>query len=163
MPSALCYLCSVIRAWQLGICVSVFAAAAGFADVRLQRSGRCHESEVFGAFRQRFGKYRSADIMPDSTLRDMVRNWHPGVERTRTGYLRNISLRPAGSSSSSSSSGVAVRSVDAGEQQQQQQSPEGEQAAAGAEGDVEPSLLDAIAAEEAQRKQQQAASGSVPR
>ncbi|WIA41664.1 hypothetical protein OEZ86_009016 [Tetradesmus obliquus] len=30
---------------------------AGFADVRLQRIGRCHESEVFGAFRQRFGNY----------------------------------------------------------------------------------------------------------
>ncbi|WIA21371.1 hypothetical protein OEZ85_000590 [Tetradesmus obliquus] len=48
---------------------------AGFADVRLQRSGRCHESEVFTAFRQRFGKYRSADVMPDSTLRDMVALW----------------------------------------------------------------------------------------
>ena len=24
----------------------------------------------------------------------MVRNWHPDVERTRTGYLKNLSLRP---------------------------------------------------------------------
>jgi hypothetical protein len=145
-------------------------AAAGFADARLQRSGRCHESEVFTAFRQRFGKYRSADVIPDSTLRDMVRNWHPGVERTRTGYLRNISLRPAGSMSSSSSSSarsaVAVGSVDGSEQQQQQQQA-GASAAAGVSGDAEaaaePSLLDAIAAEEEQRKQQQTAGGSTKR
>jgi hypothetical protein len=151
----------------------IVSAAAGFADARLQRSGRCHESEVFGAFRQRFGKYRSADVMPDSTLRDMVRNWHPGVERTRTGYLRNISLRPAGSMSSSSSSsarsGVAVRSVDGLAVEQQQGVPaaagvvEGVEAAAESAAAAEPSLLDAIAAEEAQRKQQQqAAGGSVP-
>jgi hypothetical protein len=148
-------------------------AAAGFAEARLQRSGRCHESEVFGAFRQRFGKYRSADVMPDSTLRDMVRNWHPTVERTRTGYLRNISLRRSGSSSSSSSSsssvrdGVAGRSVEGVEQQQGAQTAAGVvevvEAAEAAAAAAEPSLLDAIAAEEAQRKKQQAAGGSGQR
>ena len=64
-----------------------------FADKKLQRSGRCHESELFNAFRRSYARYRSAEVLPDSTLRDMVRNWHPGVERTRMGYLRNISLQ----------------------------------------------------------------------
>jgi hypothetical protein len=150
-------------------CRCLLPAAAGFAEARLQRSGRCHESEVFGAFRQRFGKYRSADVMPDSTLRDMVRNWHPTVERTRTGYLRNISLRRSGSSSSSSvRDGVAGRSVEGVEQQQGAQTAAGvvevvEAAEAAAAAAAEPSLLDAIAAEEAQRKKQQAAGGSGQR
>lgn len=69
------------------------AAAAAFANNKMQRSGRCHESEVFAAFRRSNGRYRSPDVLPDSTLRDMVRNWHPGVERTRTGYLKNVSLQ----------------------------------------------------------------------
>jgi hypothetical protein len=142
----------------------IVSAAAGFAEARLQRSGRCHESEVFGAFRQRFGKYRSADVMPDSTLRDMVRNWHPGVERTRTGYLRNISLRRSGSSRVRN--GVAVRSTEELEQQQGTPAAAGvvnNAEAAEAAAAAEPSLLDAIAAEEAQRKEQQAAGGSAPR
>jgi hypothetical protein len=79
--------------WLL-LCASVCAAgAAAFANTKLQRSGRCHESEVFSAFRRTSGRYRSAEVLPDSTLRDMVRNWHPGVERTRTGYLKNVSLQ----------------------------------------------------------------------
>lgn len=67
--------------------------AAVFANDKLQRSGRCHESEVFNAFRRSHARYRSADVLPDSALRDMVRNWQPGVERTRMGYLKNVSLR----------------------------------------------------------------------
>ena len=31
---------------------------AAFAGRRLQRGGRCHESEVYGAFRKEFAKYR---------------------------------------------------------------------------------------------------------
>ena len=30
----------------------------GFADQRLQRTGRCHESEIYAAFRRAFPKYR---------------------------------------------------------------------------------------------------------
>jgi hypothetical protein len=56
---------------------------------------------VFNAFRRSYGRYRSAEALPDATLRDMIRNWAPGVERTRTGYLKNISLQAAGGSSSS--------------------------------------------------------------
>eukprot|EP00877_Chromochloris_zofingiensis_P010405 jgi/Chrzof1/5618/Cz16g09050.t1 len=66
---------------------------AGFADKRLQRGGRCHESEIFSAFRRDFARYRSAEALPDTVLRDMVRNWYPDVERTRTGYYKNVSLR----------------------------------------------------------------------
>lgn len=88
----------------LPLCVCRRLCAAAFADRQLQRSGRCHESEVFAAFRRApgNGRYRSPDTLPDSTLRDMVRNWHPGVERTRTGYLKNMSLQ-----GSSSAAGVA--------------------------------------------------------
>jgi hypothetical protein len=68
--------------------------AATFADVQLLRKGRCHESEVYAAFRRQHARYRQPEALPDSTLRDMVRNWHPDVERTRTGYLKNLSLRP---------------------------------------------------------------------
>jgi hypothetical protein len=53
---------------------------------------------VFNAFRRSSGRYRSAEVLPDSTLRDMVRNWHPGVERTRTGYLKNMSVQGLSSS-----------------------------------------------------------------
>lgn len=31
---------------------------SGFADQRLQRIGRCHESEIYAAFRRTFAKYR---------------------------------------------------------------------------------------------------------
>lgn len=95
----------------LSLCVSRPLCAAAFADRQLQRSGRCHESEVFAAFRRApgNGRYRSLDTLPDSTLRDMVRNWHPGVERTRTGYLKNMSLQ--GSSSAARGGRVGVAAV----------------------------------------------------
>lgn len=92
---------------------------AAFADRQLQRSGRCHESEVFAAFRRApgNGRYRSTDALPDSTLRDMVRNWHPGVERTRTGYLKNMSLQGSSSAAAAgprgSRVGVAAAVVEA--------------------------------------------------
>ncbi len=69
--------------------------AASWADSRLQRGGRCHESEVFSAFRKAFGRYRSEEAVPDNVLRDMVRSWAPrGVERTPGGFWKGISLRP---------------------------------------------------------------------
>ncbi|GFR42698.1 hypothetical protein Agub_g3620, partial [Astrephomene gubernaculifera] len=63
-----------------------------FADARLQRSGRCHESEVATAFRRQQPAYRSPDTLPDPLLRSMIRNWHPGADRTPNGYYRNLSL-----------------------------------------------------------------------
>ncbi|KAG1665667.1 hypothetical protein FOA52_005457 [Chlamydomonas sp. UWO 241] len=65
---------------------------ARFADARLQRNGRCHESEVFAAFRLQYVKYRGADTISDAVLRDMVRNWHPDVRVTSTGFLKNLSV-----------------------------------------------------------------------
>eukprot|EP00873_Tetraselmis_striata_P034627 jgi/Tetstr1/454891/TSEL_041755.t1 len=66
---------------------------AGFAEDRLLRKGRCHESEVFSAFRKSFARYRDPSVVPDPVLRDMVRNWHPGAQRTGSGFYKNVSLR----------------------------------------------------------------------
>ncbi|GBF98356.1 hypothetical protein Rsub_11250 [Raphidocelis subcapitata] len=65
-----------------------------FADRRLQRGGRCHESEVWTAFRRDHPRYRSRDALPDATLRTMVVNWFPEAERTRNGFYKNVSLAP---------------------------------------------------------------------
>jgi hypothetical protein len=64
----------------------------GFADDALIRKGRCHESEIFKAFRARFGRYRTQEALSDIRLRDMMRNWHRGAERTRSGWYKNVSL-----------------------------------------------------------------------
>ena len=68
---------------------------AGFANDALIPRGRCHESEIFKAFRARFGKYRTQDALSDVRLRDMVRNWNRSVERSNTGFYKNISLKSA--------------------------------------------------------------------
>ncbi|KAL4513257.1 hypothetical protein Ndes2437A_g09169 [Nannochloris sp. 'desiccata'] len=65
----------------------------GFADDALIMKGRCHESEIFKAFRARFGRYRTQEALNDIRLRDMVRNWHRGAERSRSGWYKNVSLR----------------------------------------------------------------------
>ncbi len=67
----------------------------GFADDALIRRGRVHESEIFKAFRARFGRYRTQDALNDIRLRDMMRNWHRGAERSRSGWYKNVSLRNA--------------------------------------------------------------------
>lgn len=73
-------------------CHRLPCTAVAFANTRLVRSGRCHESEVAAAFRQAYGKYRSREALPDTVLRDLVRNWHPDADRTPNGYYRNLSL-----------------------------------------------------------------------
>ena len=60
--------------------------AARFAERRLQRSGRCHESEIRAALGREFTRYRSPDTLSDGALRDMIRNWHRGADRTATGW-----------------------------------------------------------------------------
>ncbi|KXZ51868.1 hypothetical protein GPECTOR_11g304 [Gonium pectorale] len=65
-----------------------------FADARLQRSGRCHESEVVAVFRREVPRYRSPEALSDAVLRDLIRNWHPDASRTPNGYYRNLSLSP---------------------------------------------------------------------
>lgn len=53
---------------------------------------------MFAAFRRATPRYRPLDALGDAALRDMVRNWAGGsgaVERTRSGYLKGVSLRPS--------------------------------------------------------------------
>ena len=63
-----------------------FGHAARFAERRLQRSGRCHESEIRAALGREFTRYRNPETLSDSALRDMIRNWHRGADRTATGW-----------------------------------------------------------------------------
>lgn len=65
-----------------------------YASEKLQRSGRCHESEVIRGFRRSFARYRQPSAISDATIRDMVRNWHPKAERTGRGFYKNLSLLP---------------------------------------------------------------------
>ena len=67
--------------------------AAQFAEERLRQSGRCHESEIRDALAKSDRGFRGPNSLSDSTLRDMIRNWHPAVDRTATGYYKNLSLR----------------------------------------------------------------------
>lgn len=90
---------------------AVFCRAASWADQRLQRGGRCHESEVYAAFRRQHALYRRPDSLPDATLRDMLRNWYPDVDRTRTGYLKNCSLKPGVDAFTGQATGTTVASA----------------------------------------------------
>lgn len=67
----------------------------GFADDRLQRSGRCHFTEIASAFRNAPGnaKYRSQEVLTDSTLKTMVANWAPYAERSPSGYYKGLSVK----------------------------------------------------------------------
>lgn len=46
--------------------------AAAFASRKLQKTGRCHESEIYRQFRRTYAKYRSEEAISDEVLRDMV-------------------------------------------------------------------------------------------
>lgn len=49
---------------------------------------------MYSAFRKQHAKYRRPEAVSDSTLRDMVRNFHPDVGRTKSGYFKNLSVKP---------------------------------------------------------------------
>lgn len=66
-------------------------AAAGFAERRLQRSGRCHETEIWKAFEAENPQLRGIE---EKFLRDMVSNWEPYAQRTAAGFYKNVSVRP---------------------------------------------------------------------
>lgn len=70
-----------------------FGCAAQFAEERLRRSGRCHESEVRDALSKADRRFRGPDSLSESALRDMIRNWHPAADRTSSGYYKNLSVR----------------------------------------------------------------------
>lgn len=64
-----------------------------FADRYLERTGRCHVTDVERAFRKAFARYRSEDALSDKELRNLIANWHPQAERTSSGFYKNMSLR----------------------------------------------------------------------
>ena len=65
-----------------------------FAEARLQRSGSCHESEIFRAFRTEVPGYRDKEALTDITLRLFVQQWAPGTDRTSNGFCKKLSLLP---------------------------------------------------------------------
>ena len=58
-----------------GHCLKMSSHAAHFAEQRLQRSGRCHESELRAALGAALPRYRGAGGLPDARLRELVRAW----------------------------------------------------------------------------------------
>lgn len=67
--------------------------AVRFASARLQRSGRCHESEILRALGRELPRYRSLD---SNTMRQLVRNWAPDADRSSQGFYKGVSLVPGG-------------------------------------------------------------------
>ena len=72
------------------------ALPARFADARLQRSGRCHESEILRALQREMPQFRREGALDAGSMRQLVRNWQPDAERSSNGYWKNVSLRPGG-------------------------------------------------------------------
>lgn len=69
--------------------------AAGFAEARLQKGGRCHESEIWKAFEGEHPEFRlEENKIPEQFCRDMVVNWFPQAQRSAAGFYKNVSLRP---------------------------------------------------------------------
>jgi hypothetical protein len=59
-----------------------------FAEDRLKRGGRCHESEIMKAF-----KTENPDFAgQEEYLRDMVSSWYPQAQRTPSGFYKNLSV-----------------------------------------------------------------------
>lgn len=99
--------------------------AVGFAKERLQRSGRCHESEVFAAFRRELPKYRSPEVADDEQLRSFVRSWHPKASRSASGFLKGVSVAarvdPFSGRLTGSASAVQPAAAEAGDEQPEAQ------------------------------------------
>ena len=73
---------------------SQFADFCAFADERLSRSGRVHQSEISKAFRTAYPEYKSENVLPESEFRTLVANYAVWAERSPRGYYKNLSLRP---------------------------------------------------------------------
>ena len=52
---------------KLRVVLSV-VSPANFADTQLLRTGRCHESEIYKAFRKSFAQYRDPVSIPHSSV-----------------------------------------------------------------------------------------------
>jgi uncharacterized membrane protein YgcG len=89
-----------------------------WADTNLRKKSgrRCHESEVFKSFRNGNPKYRSEEVLNDDYMRDMIRNWYPEVERTRSGYLKNVGITIGGGSDTGRSGNRSRGSFDSGDE-----------------------------------------------
>ena len=59
-----------------------------FAEERLKRGGRCHESEIQKAFKADNPSFAGQE----EYLRDMVSSWYPQAQRTPSGYYKNLSV-----------------------------------------------------------------------
>ena len=71
-----------------------------FAEERLQRSGRCHISEIDKAYRQFSPAYRAraaksgpANSAGDADLRNFIANWNPAADRSSAGFYKGLSLK----------------------------------------------------------------------
>ncbi len=83
-----------------------WTAFRSFADARLARRGRCHVSEVEAAYRRHSPAYRAAaaargaggavNAAGDADLRNFIANWHPGAERSSSGFYKGLSVLPDG-------------------------------------------------------------------
>mmetsp|Transcript_38144 Transcript_38144/g.73157 ORF Transcript_38144/g.73157 Transcript_38144/m.73157 type:complete len:348 (-) Transcript_38144:450-1493(-) len=69
---------------------------AAWADMRLDRSGRCHFTEIEGAFRTEpgNGRYRTQEGISEAKIRNMIANWAPSATRTPSGFYKGVSLKP---------------------------------------------------------------------
>lgn len=72
-----------------GFSISMLFAVA-FAEQRLKRGGRCHESEVMKAFKAACPAF--ADAGKEEYLRDMLSSWYPQAQRTPSGYYKNVGV-----------------------------------------------------------------------
>lgn len=90
---------------------------ARFADRRLQRGGRCHESEIWRAFEAEHPSFRKESERIDAQyLRDMVSNWQPKAQRTSGGYYKNVSLRSQTDPFTGEAVGVDLSAVSVSDQ-----------------------------------------------
>ena len=62
-----------------------------FAENRLSRSGRAHQTEISRAFRDAYPQHDES-VLDESEFRSLVANWHPAAERSPRGYYKNLSL-----------------------------------------------------------------------
>jgi len=78
---------------EIEVLEAQFADFKAFADISLERKGRCHTTEVSRAFRRKFPRYGDEAVLSDKDLRTMILNWHPNADRTSSGYYKSLSLK----------------------------------------------------------------------
>jgi len=81
---------------EVNVLEDQFQDFARWADNRLERSGRCHFTEINTAFRTEPGnnRYRTEDGVSNMEVRNMIANWAPTASRTSAGYYKGLSVKP---------------------------------------------------------------------